>query len=41
MTTAEIHLIVAYVLSLALLWGYAALLWFGWRSVAKRENRQS
>ena len=41
MTTSETHLIAAYVLSLTVLWGYAALLWFGWWKLARRERRAS
>jgi hypothetical protein len=32
------YLLWAYIISVALLWGYAATLWLGWRRVGRRSG---
>ena len=36
----QFYLILAYVISLGLLWGYAMSLWFGARALRNRERRR-
>ena len=41
MNNGEPYLIAAYVMSVVLLWGYAALLWVGWRGIDRRQGNES
>ncbi len=41
MNNGDPYLIGAYVVSVVLLWGYAAVLWVGWRSINRRQRHES